>query len=98
MHGPVGLGIGGHAERAEPPDVVGVDDLDVGDVGTRVAHAVGPPRRLDRVERLADGSLADGVEVRLEPERVQARDVLAESLRVDQGRSAVVVWRPSASR
>ena len=71
-HGPVRLGVGDDAELAEPPDVVGVDDLDVGDVRPRVGRAVRAPGRLDGVERLAHGPVADGVEVRLEPERVES--------------------------
>ena len=36
-------------------------------------RAVRRPGRLDGVERLADRPVADGVEVRLEPERVEPR-------------------------
>ena len=72
--GPVGLGVGGHAELPEATDVVGMDDLDVGDVRPRLGHAVRAPRRLDGIERRAHGPVADGVEVRLEPERIEPRD------------------------
>ena len=71
MARPVRLGVGDDAELAEAPDVVGVDDLDVGDVRPRVGRAVGAPGGLDGVERLAHGPLADGVEVRLEPEGIE---------------------------
>ena len=55
-------------------DVVGMDDLDVRDVRARVRRAVRPPGRLDGVERRPHRPVADGVEVRLEPERVELRD------------------------
>ena len=70
---------------AEPADVVGMDDLDVGDVRARVGRAVRAPRRLDRVERLAHRAVADGVEVRLEPERVERGTQLLEAVGVDHG-------------
>ena len=65
------------AQRAEAPearDVVGVDDLDVGEVRPRVGPAVRLAGRLDGVERVADGPVAERVEVRLEPERVEPDD------------------------
>ena len=73
---PVGLRVGERTERPEARQVVGVDDLDVGEVRPRVGPAVGPPGGLDGVERLADGPVAQRVEVRLEPEGVEADDGL----------------------
>ena len=67
-----------------------MDDLDVGDVGSRVGRPVGAPGRLDGVERLTDRPVADGVEVRLEPERVEAGDVILERLGLDLAQAAVV--------
>ena len=86
---PERLGIGGHIERAEARDVVGMDDLDVRDVRSRVRRAVGPPRRLDRVERLANRPVADGMEVRLESEGIEARDPFEQALRIDLGQPAI---------
>ena len=82
--GPVRLRVGDDAERREARDVVGVDDLDVGDVGPRVGPAVGRAGRLDRVERVADGPVADRVEVRLEADRVEPGHRLGEQLGVDE--------------
>ena len=45
---------------------------------------------LDRVERLAHRAVADRVEVRLEPERVEPGDVALERLGVDLAQAAVV--------
>ena len=67
----------------------GMDDLDVGDVRSRVGQAVGAPGGFDGVERLAHGPFADGVEMRLEPERVEPRHVGLERLRVDHAHAAV---------
>ena len=61
--GPQRLGVGDCAERRKPRHVVGMDDLDVRDVRPRVGHAVGRPRRLDRVEGDPDRPIADGVEM-----------------------------------
>ena len=53
-------------ERPEAGDVVGVDDLEVGEVVAVVVEAVGRAGGLDRVERLAHRPVAEGVEVHLE--------------------------------
>ena len=70
-HRPQRLGVGERAEPPEPRQVVGVDDLDVGEVRPRVGPAVRLAGRLHGVERLADRPVAQRVEVRLEPERVE---------------------------
>ena len=46
--------------------------------------------RLDGVERLADGAVAERVEVRLEPEGVEPDDGLLEDLGVDEVDAPVV--------
>ena len=51
--------------------------------------AVDPPCRLDGVERLAHRAFADGVDVHLEPECVESRDVAAERVGVDHAQAAV---------
>ena len=79
-------------------DVVGMDDLDVGDVRPRVGRAVGRAGGLDGVERLADRAVADGVEVRLEAERVERGHPGLEALRVDLDRPRLSVVPPWPSR
>ena len=70
---PERLGVRDDAERAEPREVVGMDDLDVREVVAEVVRAVRRAGGLDRVERLAHRAFREGVEVHLEPLRVQAR-------------------------
>src|SRR6266446_6907021 len=55
-----------------------------------VGRAVCGPGRLDRIERLADGSVADRVEVDLETGRVQSPDVVAEGNGFDEAETAPV--------
>ena len=50
-----------------------MDHLDVGDVVSPVGRPVRRPCDLDSVERLSNRPVADGVEVRLEPGRVESR-------------------------
>ncbi len=84
------------AELAEPPDVIGMDDLDVRDVRARVRRAVRASRRLDGIERRAHRAVADRVEVRLEPEGVERRDPGLEALGIDLEQTAVV-GRPAVA-
>ena len=67
MRGPQRLGVRDGAERAEARDVVGVHDLDVREVVAAVVGPLAVARGLDGVERLADGAVAEGVEMHLEP-------------------------------
>src|SRR5256885_4748281 len=55
-----------------------------------VARSVRSPGGFDRVERLSDGALRQGVEVDLEAEGVQPGDRLVEDLRIDERDPAVV--------
>ncbi len=55
-------------ELAEAWMVGRVDDLEVGQVVASVGRAVRGSGRFDRVERLADGAVAEGVDVDLEAE------------------------------
>ena len=84
-------------ERAEPPEpgqVVGVDDLEVGEVRPGVGPAVRLAGRLDRVERVPDRAVAERVEVRLEPEGIEPHDRGLERLGVDEVEAAVVRGAP----
>src|SRR4029453_16799517 len=62
------------AELSEAGLVVGMDQLDVREVVAGVAPAVRVPGRLDGVERLAYGPVADRVQVYLEPVRVEEHE------------------------
>ena len=77
-------------ELGEPGGLGLGDDLQVGEVVAAVGRAVGLARRLDRVERLADGPVAERVEVHLEAGRVERGHDLAESRRIDERQAAVV--------
>ena len=98
-HGPVGLDVGHDAERAEPSDVVRMDELEVRDLGPGIARTVGAPRDLDGVERVAHGAIADGMDVDLEPERIEPRDGRARRRRARSGcRRGSRSGSPSRSR
>src|SRR5690606_23494841 len=58
--------------------------------------AVGSVGRLHGVEAFANGTVADGVEVHLEAERVECRDVLAKLGRVNEGDTGVGGVMPTA--
>jgi hypothetical protein len=94
VNGPVRLGVGDHPQRREPRDVVGVDDLDVGHVRTRIGRTVGCSGGRDRVERVAHGAVADRVEVRLESECIDAGHRVGQYLGIDEVDAAVGGWRP----
>jgi hypothetical protein len=68
-------------ERGESWQVVGVHHLDVRDGVAAPADAVGPSRRGERVERLADRTIADGVHVHAEAQGVEPRHGLIEQVR-----------------
>ena len=55
-------------------------------------------RGLDRVERRPDRPVADGVEMRLEAERVEGRDPAREPVRIDLEQAAVVGGRRRGRR
>ncbi len=84
MLGPKGLGIGCDTEAAEAGQVVGVNDLDVRYVVPEVGPPVGAAGRGDRIEGATDGSVTDGVEVALEPGRVESGNVGAEPVWIDE--------------
>ena len=67
----------------------GREQLEVGDVVPRIAHPVGRPGGLDRVERIPDGAVPDRVDVDLESGAVERRRELPERGRL-QGRLAAV--------
>ena len=61
----------------------------------RVGWTVGPSSRLDRIERRTDGPVADRVEMRLEPERIERRDPARPG---PPGRSGAGPGCPSGTR
>ena len=75
---------------AKRGQVVRVDELEVGEVVARVAAAVRPLGRLDRVEGVAHGAVADRVHVHLEAVRVEQRRRRARARRLVASRSRVV--------
>ena len=68
------------AQPMEPRDVVWMHDLDVRQMVAVVARAVRGEGCLDRVEGLTHRPVAQRVEVRLEPERVQLRHGVLQQL------------------
>ena len=83
--GPERLHVGGDAELGEPRHVVGVDQLQVGDV-----VAPGRVGADHRVQRLAHRPVADGVHVHLEAGGVQGGHGVLDRLGVQEGVAAVV--------
>ena len=75
-----------------------MDELEVRDLRPGVARPVGPPRDLDGVERLAHGAVADGMDVDLEPERIEPRDGRPEGGGLDEAVAAVRGGQPLRSR
>ena len=57
---------------------------------------VRPPRDLDGVERVAHGAIADGMDVDLEPERVEPRDGRPEGGGLDEAVAEVRGRQPIA--
>jgi hypothetical protein len=88
--GPQRLDVGGRPERGEPRDVVGVDDLQVRQMVADGRIRVGPPRRFDRVERVAHRAVAERVEVHLEAVGVELGDEPGEFVGVDEVEAGVV--------
>ena len=89
---PQRLRIGRHAERRNRGMSSGWMTWMCDDVRTRVREPVRLARGRDRVERIADGAIADRVEVGLEPERIEARHPRARAPR-DRSAEAAVVGR-----
>ncbi len=87
---PERLAVRDRAQPPEPRDVVGMHDLDVRQVVAVVARTVRDQRGLDRVERLAHRTVAQRVEVRLEPERVQLRDRVLQQFGIHERDAGVV--------
>ena len=73
-----------------------MDELEVRDLRPGIARPVGPPGDLDGVERLAHGAIADGVDVDLEPERIEPGDGRGEGGGLDQAVAAVRGWQSVA--
>ena len=88
--GPERLNVGDRLELREPRQVVGVHNLEVREVVAAVGRPVGLAGRLDRVERLANGAVAEGVEVHLETGCVELGHVVAQRDRVDEAQAGVV--------
>ena len=63
-------------------------DLDVGDVVPMIAGDHWRSCGLDDVEREPHGTVADGMEVRLEPTPIQLDDGLAEHIRIQERHAA----------
>src|SRR5580700_4527569 len=80
---PQGLDVGGGAELGEPADIVGMHDLEVGEV-VPLAVAVGGASGGDRVEGMAYCAVTEGVEVHLETRVVQRGDESRQLGRVDE--------------
>jgi HAAS domain-containing protein len=91
--GPVGLRIRHDSELGEAGLVVGMDELNVGQVVTGVAASVRLLRRFDRVERLAHGAVADRVEMHLEAVAVEEGHDAGELLGLVHADAAVVSTR-----
>ena len=96
--GPQRLDVRDRAELREPRDVVGVHDLQVGEVVPAVARAVGGARRLEGVERLADGPVAERVEVDLEAGGVELGHVVAQARPGRRSSGPSWPWRSRARR
>ena len=75
----------------EARDVVGMDDLDVGDVMPMIAGAVGPHRRLDDIQRQAHGRVADRVEVGLEATPIELDDGPAKQIGIEERHAGLSV-------
>ncbi len=88
--GPQRLGVGRDAELGEARDVVGVDELEVGDVVAQVVTVPGGPGGREGVERLPDAAVADRVHVHLEALGRQRDHDLLELLGVDERVAGVV--------
>ena len=84
MAGPKGLGVRRHPQGAEAAYVVLVDELDVSDVVHETEIAVGLPGCRNRIESVADGTIADRMEMALEPEPIEMCDDLLQSGRFDE--------------
>ena len=84
--GPERLHVGGHAELGEARHVIGVHELQVGEVvAAGIRRRPGRPvvrgrRCLEGVERLTHGAVADDVHVRAEARRVERDDRDGERL------------------
>jgi hypothetical protein len=101
VHRPQHLQVRCRAERGEPRDVVGMDDLQVRemvpDPGFPGAARAGRAGSLDGVERGADRPVAERVEVHLEARLVEGGHVAGELAGVDEvqpgvpSRAAVVI-------
>ena len=68
----------------EPRDVIGVHDLQVREVVPVARVAVFPTRGRDRVQRVANGPVAQGVEMHLEALAVKRGHELRQAARVDE--------------
>ena len=83
---PQGLQVRGDPEIAEPAYVVGVHQLEVGDVMPAPGGVV---QRGERVQRLSHAAVPDAMNMHLEALGVEPGDVRLERLRVDEGVAAV---------
>src|SRR5689334_5553519 len=87
--GPQRLKVGDDAETTETRNVFGAEQLEVSDVVARIAAAVAGAGELERVERVAYGAVADGVDVDLKACAVERGDQRLEDFRLDVGLAAV---------
>ena len=94
VDGPQRLAVGDDAERREAWHVRGMDDLDVGDGRSSIPARVGGDGRFDGIQPLADGQVADGVTMDVEPSRVGRSHDRSQLVRIEQ-RQAAVGGRPA---
>ena len=88
--GPQGRDVGDHAEVGEARQIVGVDELEVGEVVARVAAAIRARGSLDSIEALAHRPVADRVHVHLEAVRVEQDDRALQFVGLEHGGAVVV--------
>ncbi len=95
MARPERLHVGRGTKLGKARDVVRMHHLQMGEVMAKVVHSVGLSRRLDGVERLTHGAVAQRMEVHLEPFGVEGHDGVVQQRRVDE-REPVVLCLASA--
>ena len=79
------------ADFSEPPDVLWIRQLEMGDVVPQVVRSVRATRRLQRIQRASNRAIAERVLMHLEPQRIEPDDRLLQRLRVDELDPAAVL-------
>src|SRR5262249_21162395 len=70
---PQRLKVGNHAEPAEARHILRIEQLKMSDLMARIAAAIFRLREFEGIERIADGAVADGVNVNLKAGAVKRR-------------------------